>query len=325
MRKKPLLLLLGALIGILFTAGCGTQAPARISCVAPTYGAGATYLVKPKDTLHSIARETGVNDVTLVRLNKIEPPYTIYAGQRLLLKERAAIGQSNTSVIGSVLAKNNANVTGSNFNDNSTSSDITCSKAPVAKITSVPGGGKAENNNFTADDHFQQMPSSGTSATDNSQAINSQRTNLQHYTPSTSNPPKPSAALLAAQRGNLHWNWPVRGPILGRFATGSAKKKNGVDIGGREGLAIKAAAPGKVVYSGSGLRGYGNLIIIKHANNFLSAYAHNRKNIVPEGTEVKTGQTIAEMGNTGVNKTMLHFEIRHNGTPVDPEKLLPRK
>jgi len=88
---------------------------------------------------------------------------------------------------------------------------------------------------------------------------------------------------------------------------------------------IKAVSAGKVVYSGSGLRGYGNLIIIKHGNNFLSAYAHNRTNFVKEGANIKIGQHIAEMGNTGTNKVMLHFEIRHNGTPVDPEQILPKK
>lgn len=123
--------------------------------------------------------------------------------------------------------------------------------------------------------------------------------------------------------GPVNWAWPTRGKIVGYF---SAKEpgKNGVDIAGRVGQSINAAASGRVVYSGSGLRGYGNLIIIKHNETYFSAYAHNRKIYVKENQKVKLGQKIADMGNTGANKVMLHFEIRRNGRPINPLRYLPK-
>lgn len=116
---------------------------------------------------------------------------------------------------------------------------------------------------------------------------------------------------------NSKWKWPANGKIISRFHP-NALKRNGIDIAGRPGASIFAAKGGKVVYSGSGLRGLGQLIIIKHSDEFLSAYAHNKKLLVKEGDLVKVGQKIAEMGHSGADRTKLHFEIRRNGKPVDP-------
>lgn len=110
------------------------------------------------------------------------------------------------------------------------------------------------------------------------------------------------------------WRWPIQGKILSKFT----EQNKGIDIAGADGQAVFAARAGKVVYSGSGLRGYGNLLIIKHDATFLSAYAHNRKLLVKEGEEVKSGQKIAEVGKTDTNQYKLHFEIRRFGKPVDP-------
>ncbi|WJW76609.1 peptidoglycan DD-metalloendopeptidase family protein [Thiohalobacter sp. IOR34] len=121
----------------------------------------------------------------------------------------------------------------------------------------------------------------------------------------------------------LRWQWPVRGRLLKRF-DGRSTGKKGIAIAGRAGQKVKAAAAGRVVYAGSGLVGYGRLIIIKHNNIFLSAYGHNRRLLVKEGDAVRAGQVIAEMGNSGTNRVMLHFEIRRNGRPVDPLGYLPR-
>ncbi|SAL66754.1 peptidase [Caballeronia cordobensis] len=114
--------------------------------------------------------------------------------------------------------------------------------------------------------------------------------------------------------------WPARGPILGTFSEASNK---GLNIGGAAGDAVNASADGRVVYSGNGLRGYGNLIIIKHDATFLTAYAHNRALMVKEGDAVTKGQKIAEMGNSDSDRVMLHFEVRRQGKPVDPLKYLP--
>jgi len=119
----------------------------------------------------------------------------------------------------------------------------------------------------------------------------------------------------------MHWMWPAEGKIVTGFSDTANLK--GIDIAGKSGQPIFASAPGKVVYAGAGLRGYGKLIIVKHNNTFLSAYAHNKDILVKEGQQVTRGQKIAEMGNTDADQVMLHFEIRKQGKPMDPLKFLP--
>ena len=137
----------------------------------------------------------------------------------------------------------------------------------------------------------------------------------------TTIPPQTGASDTgAAAASNVAFAWPVRGPILGTFDDATNK---GVNIGGAAGDPVKAAADGRVVYAGNGLRGYGNLIIIKHDATYLTAYAHNRALMVKEGDAVTKGQKIAEMGNSDSDRVMLHFEVRRQGKPVDPLKYLP--
>lgn len=130
---------------------------------------------------------------------------------------------------------------------------------------------------------------------------------------------KKSKKKVAFAKPPGDWRWPVRGKLLQKFNN----KNNGIDIAAKEGTAIIAASAGKVVYAGSGLRGYGNLLIIKHNATYFSAYAHNRRLLVKEGVNVKTGEKIAEIGSSGTDRVKLHFEIRKNGNPVDPLKYLP--
>jgi lipoprotein NlpD len=140
--------------------------------------------------------------------------------------------------------------------------------------------------------------------------------------PSVAPPVNPGAASDSgtAASGNVAFAWPVRGPLLGTFNDSTNK---GVNIGGAAGDPVKASADGRVVYAGNGLRGYGNLIIIKHDATYLTAYAHNRALMVKEGDAVTKGQKIAEMGNSDSDRVMLHFEVRRQGKPVDPLKYLP--
>ena len=119
------------------------------------------------------------------------------------------------------------------------------------------------------------------------------------------------------------WLWPTDGDVVKEFAR-DADGKQGINIGGEHGQPIKAAADGSVVYSGGGLVGYGNMVILKHAGDFLTAYGYNSRLLVEEGDEVQAGDTIAEMGNSvGGNEPRLHFEFRHGGEPVDPLEHLP--
>ncbi|MGL6160072.1 peptidoglycan DD-metalloendopeptidase family protein [Microbulbifer sp.] len=144
-------------------------------------------------------------------------------------------------------------------------------------------------------------------------------------------PPKRSKSLTRAappknpgrsSNGSIRWHWPAKGRVISGFRSQDPLRK-GVDIAGEKGDSVLAAANGTVIYAGSALRGYGKLLIVKHSEEFLSAYAHNHKLLVQEGSEVKAGQRIAELGSSGTNRNKLHFEIRRNGQPVDPLAYLP--
>lgn len=120
------------------------------------------------------------------------------------------------------------------------------------------------------------------------------------------------------------WAWPANGQLIGLFSSNSSLNK-GIDIAGELGQPVLAASMGSVVYAGNGLRGYGELVIIKHNDTYVSAYGHNRRLLVREGQQVKAGQKIAEMGSSGADRVKLHFEIRRQGQPVDPLQYLPRR
>jgi len=138
----------------------------------------------------------------------------------------------------------------------------------------------------------------------------------------TAAPPPVKTSPNPAVGDPRSWLWPADGRIISNFRPNDPARK-GIDIGGTEGQAILASAAGEVVYSGSGLIGYGELVIIKHSESLLSAYAHNKKRLVTEGQKVSAGERIAEMGRNDRNQAMLHFEIRLNGNPQDPLKYLP--
>jgi lipoprotein NlpD len=132
----------------------------------------------------------------------------------------------------------------------------------------------------------------------------------------------PPPAATREGDDDLTWAWPAAGPVVAPFDDAKTK---GLAIGGKAGDPVFAAADGRVVYAGSGLRGYGNLVIVKHNANFLTAYAHNQALLVKEDQIVKRGQKIAEMGSTDADRVQLHFEIRKQGKPIDPSRLLPAR
>ncbi|UZS74048.1 peptidoglycan DD-metalloendopeptidase family protein [Pseudomonas syringae] len=137
-------------------------------------------------------------------------------------------------------------------------------------------------------------------------------------------PPSATTGTGPAGKSPTGWTWPSSGILIGKFSSNGSLNK-GIDIAGDLGQPVLAASDGSVVYAGSGLRGYGELIIIKHSDTYVSAYGHNRRLLVREGQQVKAGQTIAEMGSTGTDRVKLHFEIRRQGKPVDPLGFLPRR
>lgn len=131
-------------------------------------------------------------------------------------------------------------------------------------------------------------------------------------------------AVKSMGEGEVQWQWPVSGKIIQKFSSIENANK-GIDMAGTLGEPVLAASSGKVVYAGSGLLGYGLLVIVKHNDRYLSAYAHNRELLVKEGDTVKAGSKIAEMGSSGADRVKLHFEIRRDGKPVDPENYLPKR
>ena len=144
-------------------------------------------------------------------------------------------------------------------------------------------------------------------------------------TPQAARPPRrESRSERKAVTRELRWSWPVKGQVVSQFKAADPLR-SGIKIAGTQGKHILSAESGKVVYSGSGLIGYGRLIIVKHNEKYLSAYGHNRKILVAEGEQVTKGQKIAEMGTSNSGAPVLHFEIRRDGKPVDPLRLLPRR
>lgn len=160
------------------------------------------------------------------------------------------------------------------------------------------------------------------SAPASSAAVKGSLAPLPNVKPTLSNPVRVEPAVMPAA-SSIAWQWPTKGEIAGTFIADD-KTNQGIDIAGKSGQKILASADGVVVYSGAGLIGYGELLIIKHNSEWISAYAHNSKRLVAEGVKVKAGQHIADMGHTGAVRDMLHFEIRRNGKPVDPLLYLPR-
>jgi len=144
-------------------------------------------------------------------------------------------------------------------------------------------------------------------------------TTVPSKTEPAKNAEKAPDATLVPDDENISWMWPAEGKVISTFSDG----KRGIDIAGKLGQPVLAAGAGKVLYAGSGIRGYGNLVIVKHSNNLLSAYAHNKTIFVKEDQTVAKGQKIAEMGNSDSDSVKLHFEIRQQGKPVDPSKFLP--
>ncbi len=303
---------LGLLALVLLLAGCGHSRNVREDgdyrprphpAAAPPRHAGAgEVMVVRGDTLYGIAFRNGMDFRDLAALNGIAPPYTIYVGQVLRLRGRVrAAPRSDSSVRAQPRPPER--------------SSLPTQRPPPAhpSANAHPPTNAHVDVNPQATAGVQPAPA---------------RVAPPPTAPVTDvAPPAPSAAILPADTafaGGIRWRWPAGGSLIGRFVAGDATRQ-GIDIAGRAGDPVLAAAGGVVVYSGSGLVGYGELVIIKHSDEWLSAYGHNRKRLVVEGQRVTAGQPIAEMGNSGASRDELHFEIRRNGRPVDPLQFLPAR
>ncbi|MGK5019317.1 peptidoglycan DD-metalloendopeptidase family protein [Janthinobacterium lividum] len=298
-KNSKLLLCSIALAALL--SGCGTtgvQAPiverhpsSSAAASDPRDRDPAYYTVKRGDTLLRIALEHGQNYRDLVVWNDLSNPNDIKVDQVLrVLPPNGGTGGAQTSAI--------------------VMPPVTEIKAaaPVVPKKTGPRGEKRAYSDAT----LAELRADG-GATDAKPA------------PAVAAAPAGAVATPAAQAAGddkISWMWPSEGKVIGTFDEG---KNKGVDIAGKVGQQVVAAGTGKVMYAGSGIRGYGNLVIVKHSNSLLSAYAHNRSILVKEGQNVNKGQAIAEMGDSDADRVKLHFEIRQQGKPVDPSKFLPNR
>lgn len=260
-----------------------------------------TYTVKKGDTLYAIGLEFGYDYKDIANANNLNPPYPIKIGQKLILPANGN-NEKNTSVTAATESEEGVVVTPIKADPAPT--DIKSTTPAVTPVLSQP---KALREPFSQE-ALNRSGAKPSEVVSTKPAIN----------------PEPSAAKLAETKATgedtIRWSWPTQGKVIASFNEASNK---GIDIAGTMGQAVNAASSGKVIYSGSDLRGYGNLVIIKHNKMYLSVYAHNSKLMVKEGQMVSSGQKIAEMGNTDSNSVKLHFEIRQQGKSVDPAKYLP--
>ncbi|MEZ9997853.1 murein hydrolase activator NlpD [Vibrio lentus] len=286
--------------------GCAANSPAPVSSLNKNYSSidrgsyrGSYYEVKKGDTLYFIAYVTNKDVKDLVSYNNLAAPYTIHPGQKLKLWRPSysapAYGKS-TVVAAAVVAP--------------ASAATTASASTKPKSTPV----KSKNSNSkpaqTSAKPVKKDPPKKVEQSKSKEYVGSK--GKQNVTPST----KPTSDKVSK------WLWPTKGRVIKNFSVGEQGNK-GIDIAGQRGQPIVSTAGGTVVYSGNALRGYGNLVIVKHNDNYLSAYAHNDRLLVSEGQSVKPGQKIATMGSSGASSVRLHFEIRYQGKSVNPKRYLP--
>jgi len=285
----PLQFLLFALVGCA-SSGSPTRPVIQEQSTALRAPESLYRTVVPGDTLYSIAWESGQDYRELARWNRILAPYTIKPGQQIRVVPPEA--KTGPATVRPVIE----------------------TRSPAAKEAAVQPGRDQPRTT-----HKPSTASNVKPAAKNSRAKQTQKP------PATKARPVTARVTERSQNRSVatgRWTWPTDGKVVNRYSESDLK---GLDITGSRGEPVRAAADGRVVYQGSGLRGYGQLIIIKHNDEFLSAYAHNDRIHVKEGEAVKRGQKIADMGSTGTDRVKLHFEIRRHGAPVDPMKYLPRR
>jgi lipoprotein NlpD len=266
-----------------------------------------TYVVQRGDTLYAIALNHGVNQKDVAEWNNIQDPASIHIGQQLYLSPPSEQAQPSLFSISEPGPQSKAVTTPGAVPPQEGKPGVN-----TDKLKSEPRAFKVP----YSEQALAQLRGMGSTPTVIPVIA---KVNLAPEKSSETLAAAPSPAEVVRTDDGVGWIWPTKGKLLDGFSEAT----KGIDIAGKPGQAVTAAAAGKVVYSGAGLRGYGKLIIIKHNNTYLSAYAHNDKILVKEGQTVTKGQKIAEMGSTDTDLVKLHFEIRKNGKPVDPLKHLP--
>jgi lipoprotein NlpD len=262
------------------------------------------YSVKPGDTLYSIALEHGLDYRDLAVWNGVDNPGSLRVGQQLRV-----VGQPS-AVVAAPLKTPGGSVEAKPLGVGPTAVPL------PAPITSGPGVMISEPKAVRLP--YSEQAMSQLAKSDASPAIR-----VEPPRADTRPEPKADASSEPARTSeDIGWTWPVKGKILSTF-NGTTSK--GIDIAGKRGQPVLASAAGRVIFSGTGVRGMGKFVVIKHSEAFISVYAHNEELLVKYGQNVARGQKIAEMGNSDADQVKLHFEIRRLGSPVDPQKLLPEE
>ena len=280
---------------------------------------GGTYRVQSGDTLYAIAFKHGIDFRDLAGWNRIPAPYRIYVGQELKLSAPLSVASAGTTPAGVTTApvqERPIATTVTPLSPQTQSAHPTNNPPPPKPAASSPMFENVEPESTPS-----QAPAAVVTSAPPPKVV-AQSASPKPPVVAETETPKPVEPAPQLNAGGVSWHWPAAGNVIGTYVSGD-QTKQGVDIAGNEGDPITATADGEVVYSGNGLIGYGELIIIKHNASFLSAYGHNRKRLVQEGDKVKAGQRIAEMGASAAARDELHFEIRKNGKPVNPLEYLP--
>jgi len=327
----------------LMIAGCASEQPAPVvdysmpssnaSAPAATASAPASYRVMRGDTLYAIAFKHGLDYRDLAAWNGIAAPYTIFSGQELRLSAPAATAPLAAAPV--IAAKPTTPAP-----EPAPGAAVTIGISEQPAAVSAPAFEDVPAQTPTAPVAEAAKPAKANSTTAPIVAPPPVKTIAEAQSPKpaletpapqkpATPPAKPPEAAHAdntpeLSSGGVTWRWPSDGKVIAAYVSGEPTRQ-GIDIGGKAGDPVHAAADGEVVYSGNGLIGYGELIIVKHNASFLSAYGHNRARLVKEGDKVKAGQAIAEMGSSASSRDELHFEIRKNGKPVNPLEFLPAR
>lgn len=321
--------------------------------------ANGIYHVQRGDTIYSIGWKTGIDFRRLASLNNLAPPYAIEPGQALRLNEgvnapalSSASSASSSGTSGThATALSGAQGTDSGGGDDSwlspdedsinrnhgtganAGSQTTLSQGAIgaaagvgAAAGSAAAGSAGGSGSGSSGSGSSQTGTQGSAPTQDSSASSGSSTAGKEDTGGTAVAGKTTSEDRSDRTytptSNIQWQWPTQGKVVGDFGA-KTNLTAGIDIAGQKGQPVKAAGPGIVVYAGNGVRGYGNLIILKHNDHFLSAYAHNDALNVKENDVVRQGETIATMGSTDADSVKLHFEIRQDGQPKDPQQYLP--
>ncbi len=312
-------------VSALLIAGCMSQPPAptvdrststQPRPVAPVVGGPGYYTVKKGDTLYRIALENGQDYKDVVAWNNIANPNSIKEGQVLRVQPPgAAPAVTSGAVVTQPVVT--APLVESRPLDAPAKTVVTPSPATADGVKREPRGGKEP----YSDEAYARLNKAGEPAAKPVVVATETKPEVKPE-PKPEAQPEAKPETVAAGPDEVVWQWPSSGKVISPYSDTGNK---GIDFGGKSGDPVMAAADGKVVYVGTGIRGFGQLLIVKHNATFLSAYAHNRKILVAEGQQVTRGQKIAEMGNTDSDMVKLHFEIRKQGKPTDPLAFLPKR